>query len=1716
MDPDMSGIESIIAGAAFEIVARSFTSRENSERNSFRLKNLTRGEALEFLRVWQHRSAERGLGPVRLLVASDSHDEFPQAFRADPEHSITYYRNNNEHGLVYIETKVESDEQGLKNIFTLRDVNFLDGTFDEDGEFLVPEEMVKQALSFTKSPNPDGNELLRDRLVEVLRGLNGAGMTVPVRKFAGFVLAAAENVVSGTGVYSPEETNALVGRCLTHLEMFPDEHWRENAGRIARRLSLNLLRSELAASPSSDLDVEKTAQDCVRTKFLDELGTPYEPETQALWREECSGYCLDPTRARRNRIPYRIFEQVFGKDVKGLPLGQRVSEEFVDRAPQRKLEFDELAVETGLDNRSADDARRFLENEPADTSVLPLKDLLTKPTLRMVEKLASPTVERIQNPLIKLSQVAADFRARTDLDEGEFRIELRAGASTTNQHSPSLGLFAFLYGASLVEICSALADGLGSVSLDVDGRLTKQTPVPPLKGEIDPEVENSSNGSSEEDEGTVWLPLPLEFVLVNSEDGTELDSEVAVEWLPHDLPYLALFWISVCGEDRGDVTTELHAPLNRSGEAWIKEVAHRLLPFENGITTPIPEKLLKHPIIDRLVDIRLRFRAVSEKDGLSTGLLNDVFDDWSALLADARRAFVPEGDVPDGMIEFLNADCVQGFDGDRVLMLQSHPLKLRWIAAYLAKSSQLATDAIEGSLKLNEQNESLYLNWIQGLSPHQQPSIHTAAEGHILFADGERGWTENFQRAASSGGTASGDGIHSSLVAEIVRQITAYLHAHPYKADGLKILVVTSGASALPADIVQSVRKGEFKNLAMTIELVAPKNCWDEAARHFELVDTDNRLAGEGALFPPVQLNLHDLAKIKEDADAELGSMVCDLAIVPQILDENISTDAKTEDESASLGKFDTLLDDPTYIASGANSSALWVSLRPKMPDAALSDWSTLVVRHERRNPVAADRPEATDFIDLRINFHNTARFFGALHQRSHWVVTVERHITREQIERLETRPEVLSLRDGIGPGGLFTLIVSSNAGKQFVIDRLTRKLKRIASLIGRPELAEQQAHQLAEKIYNEARQISPRLTLDALGISRVTEEILGLSVARRVADRKMSAAVKDGFIAWISLDEHPEWFVSANSMRADMIRLAVSLGDEGLSVDVLILESKLRRSGYDAHGAEQVRRTLQMFDPVFPRSREQDPMDGKLWRDTILSAVDTVSEDAVFLPYEAKSDQMPRRSRVSEEIRSRFRDGDFVSVNIAGLYSICEYSHPREMTVEAYEADPRVQIIQTGGSALLDRPADPLTLTMVDKKDDNSAKGDQEKENQLLPKVDDNDGASVDIATPPNPSADVDDFGTKPDKSELVAPIDDNEIQVGADRGHLGQAELDRRYQVILDTFGQYGISVSKTAPNVEHAIEGPASILFRVRPGKGVAPNKLSAQHDALKLALELDAAQDMRFDIDKGYVTIDVPKLDKDRYFVEASDLWSRWKRPEFGLRVPLGEDRLGNVVEIDFTSSNSPHLLIGGTTGSGKSEALNTILAGITQHYTPDEVRLQLIDPKGTELEHLSESEHLDGEIGWDEEDAIGILLRAVEEMQARYASFKNAKVRTIGDFNANVAEGERIPRWIIVLDEYADLTSEPDAKKTIEGHLKRLAQKARAAGIHVIIATQKPDASVISTNLRSNLPAQIALRVKSSTESRVIMDDPGAESLTGKGDAFFKESGVLTRVQCAKI
>ena len=354
------------------------------------------------------------------------------------------------------------------------------------------------------------------------------------------------------------------------------------------------------------------------------------------------------------------------------------------------------------------------------------------------------------------------------------------------------------------------------------------------------------------------------------------------------------------------------------------------------------------------------------------------------------------------------------------------------------------------------------------------------------------------------------------------------------------------------------------------------------------------------------------------------------------------------------------------------------------------------------------------------------------------------------------------------------------------------------------------------------------------------------------------------------------------------------------------------------------------------------------------------------------------------------------------------------------------------------------------------------------------------------------------------------------AHRGRgLSRDDLERRYRVILKTFQEFRVQVHPPESQGDRFTEGPASIVFGIRPGFGVAVGRIESQVENLKLRLQLDDKAQIDCKVHRGLVLLDVPKADNERYFVDADDMWSRWTRPPSGFSSPIGEDRYGNIVAIDWADSNSPHLLLAGQTGSGKSVALMSILAGAVHFYSSSELRLVLVDPKRVELTTFDGSAYLlTGQILTQAPHAAEALEKAVAEMEERYSDFAKAGkgITNLDAYNRIVAY--RKPRWLIVLDEYADLTHDPAAKTAIESSLTRLAQKARAAGIHVLVSTQKPIVDVISTVVRGNLPAQLALRVRSATESHVILDEGGAEKLTGKGDALLKIGGSVTRLQCA--
>lgn len=347
--------------------------------------------------------------------------------------------------------------------------------------------------------------------------------------------------------------------------------------------------------------------------------------------------------------------------------------------------------------------------------------------------------------------------------------------------------------------------------------------------------------------------------------------------------------------------------------------------------------------------------------------------------------------------------------------------------------------------------------------------------------------------------------------------------------------------------------------------------------------------------------------------------------------------------------------------------------------------------------------------------------------------------------------------------------------------------------------------------------------------------------------------------------------------------------------------------------------------------------------------------------------------------------------------------------------------------------------------------------------------------------------------------------------RNKMADAELEKRYAGLLAALSEFNVKVERPRGEVPYQ-EGPAFIEYAVFPSYGVSVNKIESQLENLKLRLKLSSDAEIGCSTHKGNVLLTVPKADDERYFVDAADLWSRWVRPSSGFKVPLGEDASGNIVELDFSNSNSPHLLIAGVTGSGKSEALLTILHGAVRYYSKDELRLRLIDPKQTELNTLARLPHTDGQIGWTAEEAIILLEQAVEEMERRYEIFRLKGVRNISEYQSPESP---LPRWIVVLDEYADLVSDDDERKAIEKLLQRLSQKARAAGIHVIVSTQKPVVKVINTVVKGNLPGKIALRVNTAMESRVILDEPGAEKLAGKGDAIVLAGNGRVRIQFAR-
>ena len=363
----------------------------------------------------------------------------------------------------------------------------------------------------------------------------------------------------------------------------------------------------------------------------------------------------------------------------------------------------------------------------------------------------------------------------------------------------------------------------------------------------------------------------------------------------------------------------------------------------------------------------------------------------------------------------------------------------------------------------------------------------------------------------------------------------------------------------------------------------------------------------------------------------------------------------------------------------------------------------------------------------------------------------------------------------------------------------------------------------------------------------------------------------------------------------------------------------------------------------------------------------------------------------------------------------------------------------------------------------------------------------------------------------ETIKPMEGEQMQFynfpplsllkgGRSAASATQAELREKERILLQTLRDFGIEATMTGIAV-----GPNVTRFELAPKAGTRVSKIAALSDDLALAL---AATQVRIEAPipgKAAVGIEIPNKTVSTVYIKEVLSSDGFRDGKSCLTSALGKDIAGNLITFDV--AKMPHLLVAGTTGSGKSVCINTILMSFLYKASPDDLKLILIDPKAVEMDVYNGIPHLMIPVVTNPKKAAGTLQWACTEMDRRYDLMKNTQVRNLEAYNTYCEthdDYQPMPRIVVVIDELADLMMV--SSKEVEDCICRLCAKARAAGIHLIVATQRPSADVVTGLIKANIPSRIAFTVDNALNSRIIMDEGGAEKLLGRGDMLYKPVG----------
>lgn len=467
--------------------------------------------------------------------------------------------------------------------------------------------------------------------------------------------------------------------------------------------------------------------------------------------------------------------------------------------------------------------------------------------------------------------------------------------------------------------------------------------------------------------------------------------------------------------------------------------------------------------------------------------------------------------------------------------------------------------------------------------------------------------------------------------------------------------------------------------------------------------------------------------------------------------------------------------------------------------------------------------------------------------------------------------------------------------------------------------------------------------------------------------------------------------------------------------------------------------------------------------------------------------------------------------------FHIADFSEEKETKGQFEEENPIEEENAFRSDGEKDRKEEPLSYEEYDLTEDNGGGEAPISEEERKRKLLEGDGSLrvVETASGERISSDREKLQerirNKREEEELVPDMETKPYQFpplsllkcAKDKTVGEKNEIERNARTLQETLKSFGISVSITNVSV-----GPSVTRYELQPEQGVKLAKIVSLSNDIKMRL---AASDIRIEAPipgKSAVGIEVPN--KNSQVVYLGDILSseEFQKSKMRLAFGVGKDIAGKVVITDI--AKMPHLLVAGATGAGKSVSINTLIMSILYKYTPEEVRMIMVDPKVVELQVYNGIPHLLIPVVTDPKKAAQALNWAVAEMTVRYKKFANLSVRDLAGYNEKIRKMKKeereaeqleiLPQIIIIIDELADLMMV--SAQEVEDAIVRLTQLARACGMHLIIATQRPSVNVITGLIKANVPSRIAFSVSSGVDSRTIIDMNGAEKLLGKGDMLF--------------